>query len=77
MFISCLTLGECLTIMTVPRTPSAKEMNDFRPVALTSIIVKCMGRIVCNQLITYVDDHMHMDSLQFAYGARRGVRMLP
>ena len=46
-------------------------MNGFRPVALTSIIAKCMERIVCNQLIASVVDRM--DPLQFAYRARWGV----
>ena len=42
------------TVTPVPRRPGAKEMNDFRPVASTSIIAKCMERIVCNQLIAPV-----------------------
>ena len=46
-------------------------MNDFRPVALTYILAKCMERIVCNQLVAYVADRM--DPLQFAYKAKRGV----
>ena len=29
------------TVMPVPKRPGAKQMNNFRPVALTSI-VKCM-----------------------------------
>ena len=59
------------TVTPVPKRPGAKEMNDFRPVALTSIIAKCMERIVCNQLIASVANRM--DPLQFAYRARRGV----
>ena len=51
--------------------PGAKEINDFRPVALTLIIAKCMERIVCNQLIVSVANRM--DPLQFAYRARRRV----
>ena len=46
-------------------------MNDFRPVALTSILAKCMERIVCNQLVASVADRM--DPLQFAHKARRGI----
>ena len=55
------------TFMPVPGRPGAKEMNDFRPVAPTSIIAKCMERIVCNQLIVSVSSRM--DPLQFAFRA--------
>ena len=46
-------------------------MNDYRPVALTSIICKCMEKVVCNQLTSSVADRL--DPLQFAYKAKRGV----
>ena len=59
------------TIMPIAKKPGAREFNDFRPVALTSIIAKCMERLVCNQLIKSVANHM--DPLQFAYRAKRGV----
>ena len=39
--------------------------------ALTSIIVKCMDRLVCNQLIKSVTNHM--DPQQFVYKTKRGV----
>ena len=55
------------TIMSVPKNPGARQLNDFRPVALTSIIAKSMGRRACSQLITSVADRM--DPLQFAYRA--------
>ena len=56
-------------IIPVPKKPNVKQMNDFRPVALTSILAKCMERIVCDPLVTSVADRM--DPLQFAYKARR------
>jgi hypothetical protein len=59
------------TIIPVPKKTNAKVLNDFRPVALTSILCKCMERVVCNQLTAAVADRM--DPLQFAYRARRGV----
>ena len=58
-------------IIPIPKKPNVKQMNDFRPVASTSILTKCMERIVCNQLVASVADRM--DPLQFAYKARRGV----
>ena len=45
--------------------------NDFRPVALTSTICKCLERLVCNQLTTSLSNRL--DPLQFAYKAKRGV----
>ena len=59
------------TIIPVPKKPGAKILNDFRPVALTSVICKCMERIVCNKLTASLADRM--DPLQFAYKAKRGV----
>ena len=52
------------TIMPIAKKHGAREFNDFRPVALTSIVAKCMERLVCNQLIQSVANHM--DPLQFA-----------
>ena len=39
------------TVIPVPKKLNVKQMNDFRPAALTSILAKCMERIVCNQLV--------------------------
>ena len=58
-------------IIPVLKKPSVKQMNDFRPVALTSILAKCMEKIVCNQLVASVADRR--DPLRFAYKARKGV----
>ena len=59
------------SIIPVPKKPHAKIMNDFRPVALTSVLCKSLERIVCNQLTSSVAGRM--DPLQFAYKAKRGV----
>ena len=48
-----------------------KVMNDLRPVALTSAIVKVFERVVLSQLQNLVADFL--DPLQFAYSRRRGV----
>ena len=58
-------------IVPIAKTRNAKEKNDFRPVALTSTICKCMERLVCNQLTTSLSNRL--DPLQFAYKAKRGV----
>ena len=59
------------TIIPVPKKPHAKALNDFRPVALTSILCKCMERVVAEELTTMVGESL--DPLQFAYKPRRGV----
>ena len=59
------------TIIPMPKIPGAIHMKDFRPVALTSVVAKCMERIVCAQLTMSVADYL--DQLQFTYRARRGV----
>lgn len=59
------------TITPVPKKANATLMNDFRPISLTSVLCKCMERVVSNRLITSVTDRM--DPLQLAYKARRGV----
>lgn len=43
----------------------AKVMWDFRPVALTSILSKCMERVVSDRLTAMVADRL--DPLQFTY----------
>ena len=58
-------------IVPVPKKPNSSEMNDFRPVALTSIPMKCFERIILNRLVSDVG-HL-LDPYQFAYRARRGV----
>ena len=59
------------TIIPIAKKHGAREFKDFRPVVLTSIIAKCTKRLVCNQLSKSVANHM--DPLQFAYRAKRGV----
>ena len=55
-------------VIPVPKKPNAVSMNDYRPVALTSVIMKVFERIVCKQL-----SNVEMDSYQFAYRANRSV----
>lgn len=59
------------TLILVPKKSNAREMKDFRPVALTSILCKCMERVVSDHLTAMVVDRL--DPLQFAYKAKRGV----
>jgi len=58
------------TIIPVPKKQGARLLNDFRPVALTSLLAKCMERVVGSRITASVAHQL--DPLQFAYKARRG-----
>lgn len=53
------------TIIPVPKKAHAKVPEDYRPVALTSVLCKCMERVVCKQLSQAITGKL--DPLQFAY----------
>ena len=53
------------------KSASPKELNDFRPVALTSLVMKCLKRLVKKFLMTEVQDLF--DPMQFAYRPNRRV----
>ena len=46
-------------------------LNDLRPVALTSIAMKCMEKIVLNHILSCLSPVQ--DPFQFAYRANRSV----
>lgn len=58
------------TIIPLPKKARPKDLQDYRPVALTSILCKCMERVVADQLVAELSDKL--DPLQFAYRAKRG-----
>ena len=53
------------TIVPVAKKRLAKELNDYRPVALTSIPIKCAEKMVLCLLRS--ETAWHQDPLQFAY----------
>ena len=55
-------------IIPVPKKRNITCLNDYRPVALTSVVMKVLERLVCRYL-TYIT----LDPHQFAYRANRGV----
>ena len=55
----------------VPKKPKITCLNDYRPVALTSVVMKSFERLVLSYLKASAD-HL-MDPLQFAYGPNRSV----
>ncbi len=65
------TLWKTSTIVPVPKNPRPTAPNDFQPIALTSLVMKCFERLVKRYFILQTQ-HL-MDPLQFAYQASRGV----
>ncbi|KAI3352314.1 hypothetical protein L3Q82_005281 [Scortum barcoo] len=59
-------------IVPVPKTPHPKELNSYRPVALTSHLMKTLERLVLAHLRPLVVSSL-MDPLQFAYQPDIGV----
>ncbi|KAL8583159.1 hypothetical protein ACOMHN_046543 [Nucella lapillus] len=57
------------TIIPIPKKPSPSTLNDYRPVALTSIPFKCLERIVLRRLLGAT--RPFQDPLQFAYSPNR------
>ena len=64
------TLWKTATIIPVPKKPRPTELNHYRPIALTSIIMKCLEKLLLNTILPLVTPHL--DPFQFAYKARRG-----
>ena len=58
-------------ICPVPKKRNPAVLNDYRPVALTPIVMKVLERIVLQRLMQQTDDRM--DPYQFAYRQNRGV----
>ncbi len=58
-------------IVPVAKTKSPQELNDFRPVALTSLVMKCLEKVVKDEILQQSKDSL--DPLQFAFRQGRGV----
>ena len=58
-------------IVPVPKGAHPKTQNDYRPVVLTSHVMKTLERLVLQHLRPLVSDCL--DPLQFAYRAKVGV----
>ncbi|KAL4009710.1 hypothetical protein ACER0C_003562 [Sarotherodon galilaeus] len=57
------------TIIPVPKKSVVSCLNDYRPVALTSVIMKCLERLVKGHICSSLPDTL--DPLQFAYRTNR------
>jgi len=54
-------------IIPVPKKRCPVALNDYRPVALTSIVMKCLEKIIKCELLQIVYDLKLLDKNQFAY----------
>ncbi|KAF7699163.1 hypothetical protein HF521_003905 [Silurus meridionalis] len=57
------------TIVPVPKKPQLACFNDYGPVALTSVVMKCFERLVRDFITASLPDPL--DPLQFAYCQNR------
>lgn len=57
------------TIIPVPKQPTVTCLNDYRPVALTPILMKCFERLVKDHITAALPPSF--DPLQFAYRPNR------
>ena len=60
-------------IIPIAKKSHATQLNDFRPVALTSIVMKCLEKIMKCQLLNKAYNEHILDPLQFAYQHNLGV----
>ncbi|KAK1804667.1 hypothetical protein P4O66_020056, partial [Electrophorus voltai] len=66
--LSCAVVPTCFkttTIVPVPKKPTVSCLNDYRPIALTSIIMKCFERLLMRHIKSQLLPSL--DALQFAY----------
>ena len=70
--LKCLPVcWKSAVIVPVAKKQHSLHCNDFRPVALTSIAMKCFERLFMQQLLPSVSPLI--DSLQFAYQPKKSV----
>ena len=57
------------TIVPLPKNAKVTELNDYRPLALTSVIMKCFERLGKDHITSTLP--VTLDPLQFAYRPNR------
>ena len=63
------TFFKMATIVPVPKKAKVPELSDYRPVSLTSVIMKCFERLVKDHITSTLPDTL--DPIQFAYRPKR------
>ncbi|XP_061746148.1 major histocompatibility complex class I-related gene protein-like [Nerophis ophidion] len=66
------TFWQTATVIPVPNKSRPAELNHYRVIALTSIIMKCLEKLLLHIIFPVVTPHL--DPLQFAYRTRRGTK---
>lgn len=61
-------LWKTSTVIQIPKRPPPTALNHYRAVALTSVVMKCLERILLNIIALFVTTNT--DTLQFVYNAR-------
>lgn len=57
-------------IVPIPKKPGASELNNLRPIVLTSILCKCIQRVLSRHITSSVSRCLNHQ--QFAYKSQRG-----
>lgn len=65
------TCFKSTTIVPLPKKNTITCLNDYRPVALTSTMMKCFERLVMTHIRKIIPPTL--DSLQFAYKHNRSI----
>ena len=65
------SIWKTATIIPVPKKDKPTVMNDYRPVALTPVTMKCLEKIILSRLLPCITPSM--DKLQFAYRQNRSI----
>lgn len=68
----CRTWSDSFNLESIIPPPKIKEeLNEFRPVALPSLVMKTFQKILKDMFVSLI--HSKLDTLQFAYQACKGV----
>ncbi len=70
--LSQSTVPPCLKspiIVPLPKKPHINSLNDYRPVALTPVVVKCFEKLVRSHITSFFP--LTFDPYQFAYRTNR------
>ena len=63
------------TILPVPKNTKVTCLNDYQPIALTSVAMKCFEMLVMAHINTIIPETL--ESLQFAYRPNRSTLPFP
>ena len=58
-------------VFPVHKKGDRRSAANYRPISLTSIVVKVMEKIICKQIITALDQSNHLCDAQFGFRAQR------